>query len=69
MASQEEPCLPLSSFRELGRTGIKVSPIGFGGGPLGNEFGEQDVRVTKTCFSSLSYRSLAHSDFTHKCLL
>jgi aryl-alcohol dehydrogenase-like predicted oxidoreductase len=29
--------------RELGNTGIQVSPIGFGASPLGNEFGRIDV--------------------------
>jgi L-galactose dehydrogenase len=29
-------------FRTLGRTGLEVSKLGFGGSPLGNEFGETD---------------------------
>lgn len=34
---------------ELGKTGIFVSPLGFGASPLGNEFGH----VTVSCFSAL----------------
>lgn len=30
---------------ELGRTGVRVSPLGFGASPLGNEFGTVEVRV------------------------
>jgi aryl-alcohol dehydrogenase-like predicted oxidoreductase len=30
--------------RELGSTGIMVSPVGFGASPLGSEFGNIDVR-------------------------
>jgi hypothetical protein len=30
--------------REIGSTGIMVSPLGFGASPLGNEFGAIDVR-------------------------
>jgi hypothetical protein len=30
--------------REIGTTGIMVSPLGFGASPLGNEFGAIDVR-------------------------
>jgi L-galactose dehydrogenase len=29
-------------YRTLGRTGLRVSQLGFGGSPLGNEFGEAD---------------------------
>ena len=29
-------------YRTLGRTGLRVSKLGFGGSPLGNEFGEAD---------------------------
>src|SRR5580698_857795 len=29
-------------YRTLGRTGLRVSKLGFGGSPLGNEFGETD---------------------------
>ena len=29
-------------YRTLGRTGLEVSKLGFGGSPLGNEFGETD---------------------------
>lgn len=29
--------------REIGKTGILVSPLGFGCSPLGNEFGPIDV--------------------------
>src|SRR5580698_640662 len=29
-------------YRTLGRTGLSVSKLGFGGSPLGNEFGETD---------------------------
>src|ERR1700691_5173748 len=29
-------------YATLGRTGLRVSKLGFGGSPLGNEFGETD---------------------------
>lgn len=29
-------------YAQLGRTGLRVSKLGFGGSPLGNEFGERD---------------------------
>ena len=29
-------------YATLGRTGLRVSKLGFGGSPLGNEFGEAD---------------------------
>src|SRR4051794_22693993 len=29
--------------RELGRTGLAVAPLGFGGGPLGGHYGEVDT--------------------------
>lgn len=38
--------------RELGNTGINVSPLGFGASPLGNEFGTIDVSmILQTLFS------------------
>lgn len=33
--------------REIGSTGIMVSPLGFGASPLGNEFGAIDVRLNR----------------------
>lgn len=38
------------SRNELGNTGLRVSPVGFGGGPLGNEFGHVTVRFLSAVF-------------------
>lgn len=38
--------------RELGKTGILVSPLGFGASPLGNIFGNIDVSDSKSLLLS-----------------
>lgn len=42
-----------SEYRELGKSGIFVSPLGFGASPLGGVFGPVDVRIETSKVSVL----------------
>lgn len=46
--------ISLTDRREIGKTGIEVSPIGFGASPLGSVFGDIDVSNTCTAQSNVS---------------
>ena len=40
---------PALKYRPLGRTGMQVSSLGFGAGPLGGLYGELDLKETARC--------------------
>jgi hypothetical protein len=63
--SRSDQKLTAHHRRELGSTGIMVSPLGFGASPLGNEFGTIDVsEEQKNAASSPGDRSLPlHASF------